>query len=102
MRAEVLRDLLADLDLCRADASAVDEFRRMIEAVGMAHGVNLVGRDVRIGFARQLLDARAPRTEIRDRLMARYDIRESQAYRDIGDALQMVPRNASNWDSSQV
>jgi hypothetical protein len=94
MRAEVLKDLLAKLDECDAAAEAIAEFRLMIEAVGIAHGVNLVGGASRIEFARQLLNAGARRAEVRGRLMARYGIRESQAYRDISEALQIVPKTS--------
>lgn len=90
MRADVLRDLLAKLDLCQADAAAVHEFRRMIEAVGSAHGIAMAGPADRITFVRRLLRSGSPRPEIRDRLMARFNVGRSQAYADIGEALQIV------------
>jgi hypothetical protein len=102
MRAEVLKDLLVKLDECDAAPDAVAEFRRLIEIVGARHGVSVTGRTDRIEFARQLLDTGAPRAEVRDRLMARFDIKESQAYRDIHGALQIVPKTAGFWDSAQA
>ena len=102
MRAEVLRDLLAKLNDCTADPDAIAEFRRMIEAVGSAHGFSVSGSADRIRFARQQLDAGSPRTEIRDRLMIRFDVKESQAYRDIAAALKIVPKTAGIWDSTEV
>ena len=45
----------------------------------------------RVDFARRLLDMREPRAIIKKRLIARFSVGESQAYRDIGDALQRVP-----------
>lgn len=94
MRAEALRELLAKLDECQADAGAIAEFRRMIEAVGRAYGVDVDGQAGRIAFARQQLDAGAQRVVIKDRIMARFGVKESQAYRDIGVALQTVPKSA--------
>jgi hypothetical protein len=95
MRDEVLKDLLAKLEECTtADANARAEFRRMIEAVRARHGIGRPARDERTQFARQLLDARTPRPEVRDRLMARFQVGESQAYRDIADALQIVPKTS--------
>jgi hypothetical protein len=102
MRDEVLRDLLAKLDQCAADAGAKNEFRRMIEAVGNAHGITLEGPAERIAFARRLLDAGSPRTEIRDRLMARFNVGRSQAYGDISDALQIVQSLTILLDVVQV
>jgi len=91
MRADVLVDLLAKLDDCAAEPDAIAEFRRIIKSVGARHGLLKPIQAQRVGFARQLLDARRPRTEIRDRLMRRFSIGESQAYRDIQAALQIVP-----------
>jgi hypothetical protein len=103
MRTEVLRDLLAELRGCDAAPEAKADFRKLIEAVGAAHGISLNARPERIAFARQLLSvAGAARPEVRNRLMARFNIGESQAYRDINDALQIVPSSAGIWDPTQV
>lgn len=87
---------------CDADPHAKADFRKLIEAVGLAHGVSISSKPDRIAFARQLLTAGAARSEIRGRLMVRFEIGESQAYRDIGDALQIVPISAGSWDSTPV
>ncbi len=92
MRADVLNDLLAKLDECTAGPEAIAEFRRMIEVVGGRHGLTVPLQDQRVEFARQLLDERLPRAVVRDRLMHRFMIGESQAYRDITAALQIVPK----------
>jgi len=91
MRADVLADLLAKLDDCAAEPDSIAEFRRLIESVGARHGFLEPIQARRVGFARQLLDARQSRTDIRDRLMARFSVGESQAYRDIQAALKIVP-----------
>ena len=92
MRADVLSDLLAKLNECAAAPDAIAEFRRMIETVGASHGLSMPLQAQRIDFARQLFDGRRPRTEVRDRLIARFSIGESQAYRDIQSALRIVPK----------
>jgi len=92
MRADVLSDLLAKLNECAAAPDAIAEFRRMIETVGASHGLSMPLQAQRIDFARQLFDGRRPRTEVRDRLIARFSIGESQAYRDIQAALKIVPK----------
>ena len=92
MRTEVLNDLRAALEECTAGPEAIAEFRRMIEVVGARHGLVAPLQDQRIEFARQLLGQRLLRADIRDRLMRRFSIGESQAYRDIHAALQIVPK----------
>lgn len=92
MRADVLADLLAGLGECDAPPEAIAEFRQLIEAVGARHGLLLPVQAQRIEFAHQLLRAGRARAEIRDRLMCRYQVGESQAYRDIAAALQIVPK----------
>lgn len=92
MRADVLNDLLAKLEECAAAPEAIAEFRLMIETVGARHGMLAPLQDQRIEFARELLGQRRPRAEVRDRLMRRFSIGESQAYRDIHEALQIVPK----------
>ena len=92
MRTEVLNDLRAALEECTAGPEAIAEFRRMIDVVGARHGLAVPVQDQRVEFARQLLGQRLPRADIRDRLMRRFSIGESQAYRDIHAALQIVPK----------
>lgn len=86
-------ELLNQLAKSDAAPDAKAEFRKMIEAVGLDHGVCLTSSTDRVEFARCLLDAGCARTEIRDRLMAKFEIRESQAYRDIREALDDRRRN---------
>ncbi|WP_139236723.1 hypothetical protein [Rugamonas rubra] len=101
MRSEAFRDLLDglnSLDLASVTQQDKDEFRRLIFQVGAAHGVSLLGPDERVRTARQLLDEGLPRPEVRDRLMSRFHVGDSQAYRDITAALQIVPKPAGFWD----
>jgi len=92
MHADAFKDLLASLDESTAAPEVVAEFRRIVETVGARHGLVAPLQGQRIEFARTLLDGRRPRAEIRDRLMHRFSIGESQAYRDIASALQIVPK----------
>jgi hypothetical protein len=93
MRGDVLADVLAKLDECDAPPEAIAQFRQIVEAAGARHGLLVPLQTQRVDFARQLLRERRPRAEIRDRLMCRFSIGESQAYRDIGVALQIVPNS---------
>lgn len=81
-----------------AGIAASDEARRQFEDLirqGAARsGVALPERPARVQLARQLLDARTPRAAIRERLMGRFEVSESQAYRDISEALETLPKTA--------
>lgn len=105
MRSEAFQDLLAQLDsieLAGITQKDKDEFRRLICQVGAAHGVSQLERDERVRAARQLLDSGVPRAAVRDRLMSRFGVGDSQAYRDIAAALQIVPKTGRFWDSKQA
>lgn len=105
MRAEAFQDLLARLDSIELASIAQkdkDEFRRLICQVGAAHGVGQLDRDERVRAARQMLDSGIPRSAVRDRLMSRFGIGDSQAYRDITAALQIVPKAVRFWDSESA
>lgn len=91
MRADILADLLATLNDCDAPPEAIAQFRQIVEAVGARHGLQLPQQLQRVEFAHRLLREGRPRCEIRARLMSRFAIGESQAYRDISAALQIVP-----------
>lgn len=90
MRAEVLTDLLAKLDECKAGEDAKAEFRKLIHDVGEIHGTDASVCEERTQFARSLLNLRESRTVVRDRLMSRYGISRAQAYRYIAEALKTV------------
>lgn len=87
MRADVLLELVAMVNDCKADESAKAEFRDLILSVGAANGVGALDRVARVEFARRLLGLREPRPIIRDRLMVAFNISERQAYRVIEEAL---------------
>jgi hypothetical protein len=75
-----------------ASISMPDEFKRQFEELlrttAALDGVSAIDRTARLKFARQLLDQREPRAAIRKRLMVRYGIGRSQAYKIITEALQ--------------
>ena len=93
MRADVLAELLARLDRSKVAPAAIAEVRQIVQEVRVSHGLAASLQEQRMAFAREHLAAGRPRTEIRDRLMCRFSIGESQAYRDIQAALKIVPRN---------
>lgn len=93
MRADPFKDLLERLGDVDAAPEAIAEFRLIVQTVGARHGLLAPLQEQRAGFARQLLDEGRPRAEVRDRLMRRFSIGESQAYRDMHAALQIVPKS---------
>lgn len=74
-----------------ADIPVPDEFKRqfeeLIRTTAALDGVSAIDRAVRVKFARQLLDQRQPRSAICQRLMVRYGIGRTQAYKVISEAL---------------
>lgn len=105
MRSEAIHDLLGKLDELESSSlneEHKEEFRRLIYQVGAAHGIGKIEREERIRTARAMLDAGVDRAAIRDRMMARFQIRESQAYRDISSALAIVPKMPVLWDSKTI
>lgn len=93
MRADVLTELLAELGKRKVASAAMAEVQQVVQEVRERHGLAASLQEQRMTFAREYLAAGRPRVEIRDRLMCRFSIGESQAYRDIQAALQIVPKN---------
>lgn len=88
-----LLEKLADLD---APSDAMDAFRKIVLDQLAAEQPE---QRQRIDFARGLLTAGEARPIVRDRLCRRFDIKKSQAYRDIDAALKIVP---TVWEIDQV
>ena len=86
---EVMRSLME-----RKDVS--DEVKRVmldtIRKIARESGDTSLEQGERIEFARRLLEMREPRPVIRDRLKARFQIKKSQAYRDIEEALKLAQK----------
>lgn len=70
-----------------------DEFKRqfeeLIRSTAALDGVTAIDRGSRVKFARQLLAQHEPRPVICKRLMVRYGIGRTQAYKVISEALQL-------------
>ena len=92
MNAATYIDILREVDKLSKDEAAKSEFRRLLESA-------IPEREQRVLFARHLLDIGEERPIIARRLMARFSIGESQAYRDIDKALQISPKN---WETPVV
>lgn len=92
MRKGTYQNLIDALAGISASEGAKRQFAELIRQSAARDGIALLDRSERVKFARCLLDQKEPRATINKRLMARYGIRESQAYRDISDALQTVPK----------
>lgn len=98
MRTEALVNLLSMLDGLDVDPAAAAEFRKMIYMVGAANGAAKVMRDERIHAASELMQKGLSRSVVKDRLISRFGIGESQAYRDIAAALLTRAQTARFWD----
>ena len=81
---QMLLESLNELDV---PEDAKEAFRKLVAETATAE----LPPYERVQFARRLLNAREPRNIICQRLMNRFEIGRSQAYRDIVDALQIVP-----------
>jgi hypothetical protein len=90
------QQLLDGLSLIDAPAEVKRQVENLIRNQAAADGVAMSFRNDRMQFARHLFDARTARSVIRDRLMRRFDVSESQAYRDINDALAIGPQSSQN------
>lgn len=84
----LIQDIYAGIDLLNVDEKAKQQFREFVRGVRVAHGdIAGIEREDRTAFAATLLSERVPRSEIRDRLVARYQLSIRHAYRVIEEAL---------------
>lgn len=91
MSAPLFKDLSAGIDALDVDESAKDAFRAFLRGVRVAHGDgDSIEREERLVFAVDLLAKRVARCEIRNRLIARFEISRSHAYRVIDAARSIV------------
>lgn len=105
MGKATFENLLADLAGMAVPEEAKRQFEELIKRRAALDGVTSFDRQERVQFARHLLDLKAPREEIRDRVMARYEVRRSQAYQVINQALQLsgFPKNIrTKTDSNEA
>jgi len=86
---QVIRHLLEEIETLDTDETARRKFRRLVSDICLSHGINDIDRFERVYFARRMLDAKISRSTIRDRLIARFNISRSQAYRVIEQALKL-------------
>lgn len=100
-RAAIL-EILRGVDALDTDAAAKRQFRQLISGVVASHGFTWVKRENQIAFARELLVCRVSRPTIRDRLIATFDVSRTQAYRIIGDALQLSQKVTRKWDAPRA
>lgn len=90
MRPDVLRELLEELQAVLPGEEAKEIARRAALRVAARNGVACFEWDEQVAFAQHLLRVvREPRPIIRDRLMAKFGISRTQAYRVITDGLEL-------------
>lgn len=89
MHPSALWELLCLVDQSDLDEYGKREFKKMVRAVSVSHGVGDLAQRERVEYAVRLLRERQARAEIRERLMAAYGISRATAYRVIGEALQL-------------
>jgi hypothetical protein len=90
LRVSAFLQLYKGIDLLNVDEEARACFKKYVSQFASAEGIDGVERDERVAFAKRLRREGVSRTTIKDRLMARYEISKSQAYRVIDKALQTV------------
>lgn len=93
-------EIIDRLEALTVDPAAKREFRQLVRSVGVAHGLGALERGDRVSFAGELLARRVSRPTIRDRLIAVFDVSRTQAYRIIGDALQLSQKQPKNGTPS--
>jgi hypothetical protein len=82
-------EIMSRLDGLEIDEQARQAVRNLVVEIGIAHGIKEIERCEQLSFIRRMLAARISRQTIRDRLMARYPISRRQAYRLLGEGLQL-------------
>ena len=88
MTSPIFKDLSTGIESLNLDEEAKQVFRDFVRGVRITHGDgDSIEREEREIFAANLLAKRIPRCEIRDRLMACFEISRSHAYRVIDEAL---------------
>lgn len=89
LQSEVILQIIAEVDRIDAHDHAKHSLKRFINETCLAAGITVVDRSERVRFARRLLDEGEPRPVIRNRLMTRFGIRKTAAYRAIDIALKL-------------
>lgn len=90
MKRDLAHEILAAIESLHVDDSAKVAFRKALGQICSIHGAAWSLRDDRVAFARGLLALRVSRATIRERMMARFGVSRSEAYRTIEAAL-IVP-----------
>lgn len=93
MRSAPFLEVIDRLGGLNVDDGARETFRRLLLEIGTRHGISGLERDEQLAYVRRLLALRVSRPTIRDRLMALYSMSRSQAYRLIGEALQLCQKS---------
>lgn len=98
---ETLAELRAKLQALPVDDEQKAAFATLFDQLEPPRSASARLEAERVSFARHLLDRKELRSIIRDRLIARFSVGKSQAYRDIDAALQVVPQFAEKWDAGK-
>lgn len=105
MGKATFENLLAGLARMAVPEEIKRQFEELIRRRAALEGVTSLDRQERVQFARHLLDLQEPRPVICQRVMTRYEIGRSQAYKVIDQALQLsgFPRNIrTETDSNET
>lgn len=93
MRSAPFLEIIDRLEGLDVDDGARRAFRRLLVEIGTRHGISGLEREEQLAFIRRLIALRVSRSTIRARLMALYGISRSQAYRLIGEVLQLSQKS---------
>jgi hypothetical protein len=105
MRKSAYQQLIDSLAGIPVPDEAKRQFEELIRRRAAQDGVTGLELSERVQFARHLLDLRQPRAVISRRLMARYSIGRTQAYKAVNEALQLSgfpPGNRTQTGSNEA
>jgi hypothetical protein len=102
MRAQAYIEHVRDIELCEGMSS--EARLRLVDSAKRQLLKALSPQEQRVVFAYQLLKQGQPRDTIPGRITAAFDVRRSQAYRDLAAAYELFPNFGTGIadDSNQV
>lgn len=82
-------DLCHRIDLLQLDYRVTEQLKRLLRVVWNEHGFAGFDKVDQLEFASDLLNAKKPRREVRDRLISAHDVSRTEAYRVITKAIEL-------------
>lgn len=96
LKRDLAHEIIAAIESLHIDESAKVAVRQALGRICSIHGAAWARRDDRVAFARGLLSLKVSRSTIRDRIMARFGVSKTEAYRTIDAALKLSQNRPEN------